>query len=179
MKKKLLLLIILLITIFSFNSIIAKQKYEIKNTFKDTNYKVLNDEIHKNLNMFIDEFKKEIDDCNDSYYINITYNIYEYNNYLSYVFYIESYIGGAHPNHKIWTIIYDKDSDSIINIDTLFNKYIVDTNMMLEGTKPIKENFSNFVFTEDGILILFEYYQIAPYASGEFKVIIPYNSIVL
>ena len=46
--------------------------------------------------------------------------------------------------------------------------------MMYEGTKPIKDNFKNFVFTKDGILLLFNYYQVAPYSQGEFQIIVPY-----
>ena len=200
MKKKILLIFIfiLLITIFSLTSIKAKQNYEISNDYKDTEYKILNKEINENLNKFIGEFKNSIYD-NLNYYLNITHETYEYKNYLSYVFFIEYYTGGAHPNHKIWTVIYDKNNNTIVHINTLieknpnilnkfsrisrnrllYNKNIVDTNMMLEGTKPIKENFSNFAFSKDGIVIFFEYYQVAPYSSGEFKVIIPYDSIIL
>ena len=200
MKKKILLIFIfiLLITIFSLTSIKAKQNYEISNDFKDTEYKILNKEINENLNKFIGEFKNSIYD-NLNYYLNITHETSEYKNYLSYVFFIEYYTGGAHPNHKIWTVIYDKNNNTIVDINTLieknpnilnkvsriirnrllYNKNIVDTNMMLEGTKPIKENFSNFAFSKDGIIIFFEYYQVAPYSSGEFKVIIPYDSIIL
>ena len=61
----------------------------------------------------------------------------------------------------------------------LYNKNIIDTNIMLEGTKPTKENFSNFVLSNDGIILFFKYYQVAPYSQGEFKVTIPYNSIYI
>lgn len=49
--------------------------------------------------------------------------------------------------------------------------------MFFEGTRPKKENFINFAFTKDGILLFYPYYQIAPYSEGEFNVIIPYDNI--
>ena len=200
MKKKFTLLFILLtlIYIFSLGNIRAKEKYEITNNFKNTEYELLNKVINTSLNKFINEFKKSA--CDDlDYYLHITHDKYEYKDYISYVFYIESYSGGAHPNHNIWTVVYDKKNNCIVSIDTLiqsspsilnkfskmsrnhllYNKNIVDTNMMLEGTKPIKDNFSRFVFSKDGIILFFEYYQVAPYSSGEFKVVIPYKSIGL
>lgn len=47
--------------------------------------------------------------------------------------------------------------------------------MLYEGTKPIKENFNNFIFSKNGLIIYFPQYQIAPYSQGEFNVIVPYN----
>ena len=57
------------------------------------------------------------------------------------------------------------------------NKRIVSASMFFEGTRPKKENFINFAFTKDGILLFYPYYQIAPYSEGEFNVIIPYDNI--
>ena len=196
MRNKILLICTVIISIlFLRNTIMAKNQYEINIDFNNTKYKLLNEKINRKLDSIIKDFKKYIPDINQTYTLEITHEYYEYKDYLSYVFFIESYTGGAHPNHKIWTITYDKNSNSIIDIDYLickepnilnifsrssrnklfYNKNIVDTNMMLEGTKPSIDNFSNFAFSKDGIILFFEYYQIAPYSSGEFKVTIPYN----
>ena len=199
MKRKLLLIFILILGIVIFNKydIKAQNEDDISIYFTNTNYELLNKEISKNLEIYINDFKNEITDINKTYTLNIRHDTYEYQNYISYVFYMEYYVGGAHPNHKIWTINYDKVNNKIINIDDLEEKYpnilnilskisrekllhtknIVDTNMMLEGSKPIKENFANFAFSKDGLILFFNYYQVAPYSSGEFKIVIPYDEI--
>lgn len=49
--------------------------------------------------------------------------------------------------------------------------------MIEDGTKPINNNFKNFAFSEDGLIIFFEQYQVAPYSFGNFEVIIPYSKL--
>jgi len=47
-----------------------------------------------------------------------------------------------------------------------------------EGTAPNEENYNtNVGFTENGLLIIFQQYQVAPYAAGPQEVIIPYQNI--
>ena len=126
----------------------------------------------------------------DYYTLFINYKNYSYKNILSYVFFVEYFVGGAHPNHAIFTVNYDTqknifiDVNSIQNIDAISvyarnnlirDNRIVDTGMLLEGTKPTKENFKNFVFTEDGYIFYFERYQVAPYSSGDISLLIPYD----
>ena len=49
--------------------------------------------------------------------------------------------------------------------------------MILDGTLPKKENFSNFAFTDKGLLVFFNRYQIAPYSFGSFNITIPYSDL--
>lgn len=180
-----------------------EHQYKILVYYPETEYDVLNKEITKNIDDYINEFKNDIKgvdvQLNQFYTLNIFYNSYSYKNYISYVFHTDYYTGGAHPNHDIWTITYDKSKNTIIDIDNLIknnpdilntlssiirkellhNKNIVNTNMMIEGTSPTIENFSNFAFSKDGLIIFFEYYQVAPYSSGEFQVKIPYDKLKL
>ena len=201
MKKKIIIIIILIISIISLSKyqISAKKSTDIYINYTTTNYEVLNKEINTYLTDYISNLRKDLNDINKAFTLNVNHNTFEYNNILSYVFYIESYTGGAHPNHIIHTINYDKQTNKIITIDNLIclnknilnilskisrekllkDKRIVDTNMMLEGTKPTKDNFSNFAFSNDGLIIYFNYYQVAPYSQGEFEIIIPYSDINL
>jgi len=176
-------------------------KYKILTYYPQTEFDTLNDNISKKINDYINDFKEEIKyvdvQLNQYYTLNIFYNTYEYENYISYILYIEYYTGGAHPNHEIYTVVYDKSQNKIIDIndliklnpdtlnifssisrkDLLQNKNIVNSSMMIDGTVPNIENFSNFVFSKDGIIIFFNYYQVAPYSSGQFEVTIPYKEI--
>ena len=129
-------------------------------------------------------------------YLTITYDYYTYDSYDSYVFYIESFVFGAHPDHQIVSFTYDTLTNKMITIDTLLkkdpfilnylstnireqfvnDKKIVDKEMFLEGTKPVPLNYQVFAFTPRGILVFFPPYQIAPYAEGSFKKIVPYRN---
>ncbi len=182
---------------------INEHKYKILIYYPESEFDVLNEEITKKIDKIIYQFKDDIKGANvqvDQYYtLDIVYSMYEYKNYISYVFHVDYYTGGAHPNHEIFTITFDKSKNEIMDIngfiklnpnildifssisrkELLTNKDIVDSNMMFEGTKPTLNNFSNFAFSKDGLIIFFEYYQVAPYSSGEFQVVIPYNKLNL
>lgn len=179
-------------------------KKEVNITYPVTKYTVLNEEITSIISDYQKEFQEELKYIipNSYYTLNISYQKYKYKNYISIILFTEFYTGGAHPNHLIKTINYDTKNNKIITIDDLitkdkdiinklsilsreylsknkiFNDEIV-KEMMLEGTKKKKENFSNFAFTDNGLMILFERYQIAPYYFGDYHIIIPYSKLNL
>ncbi len=148
------------------------------------------------------DFKKDVENLKEStnqfYSLNIVYDSYKYDSYISYAFFSEYNIGGAHPTHNIWTIVYNADTNEVIDIDKLNYKYpnilnilsdysrkvlkkdpkIINFSMMFNGTIPKKMNYSNFCFTSNGLLIFFERYQVAPYSSGNFVVTVPYNKFM-
>lgn len=223
--KKLIIINILFIVVLSFYIFTRKketlyiqsvsyttnneQKIEIKNDnntkilvyYPNTKYILLNETIFKKINEYITNFQKEIASLNvqsnQYYYLIITYESYKSYKFISYAFNIEYYTGGAHPNHDIWTINYDKFNNKLVGINELIkinsnvlnlfssisrkeltnNKKIVDTTMMLDGTQPKDENFSKFVFSNDKIIIFFLHYQVAPYSSGQFMIEIPIKEI--
>ena len=176
---------------------------KINISYPRTNYLKLNTAIKNLIDRNLTEFLNYGSDTIGylPYEIDITYKRYSYNNYLSFVFYISLYTGGAHPNNTIETINYNTKENKLVDINTLHskNKGILNNlseltreilsknidyqnnnimlDMLIEGTKPNTNNFRNFVFTKDGLLILFEPYQIAPYSSGSKEVIIPYNKL--
>ena len=192
MKK--ILLILLIFTLFYFINIKAdvSLNYKININYPVTEYKKLNKKINKKIDYYQNLFFKEIKDSDiiiyDYYTLFINYESYTYKNILSYVFFIEYFVGGAHPNHFIFTINYDTENNdfitSINNIkeisdycrkELIKDKRIVNTSMLYDGTKPNKENFKNFVFTNNGYIFYFERYQVAPYSSGDISLIVPYN----
>ena len=181
-------------------------KYKIKVYYPVTRYRVMDSKIKNIIFKYINEFKSmiDIDDKRYNYYsLDINYDEYKYKNYISYVFYIETYLGGAHPDHVIVTVNYNISLNKIIDIDNLIdsdsnfldsisklsrekllndkkfssNDYIED--FFLDGTNPVRDNHKNFVFTDMGLKVLFDYYQIAPYYYGDSEIIIPYEDIGL
>ena len=49
--------------------------------------------------------------------------------------------------------------------------------MLKKGTKPNLDNFRNFVFDKNDIVIFFNQYDVAPYVAGSFIVRVPYSKI--
>lgn len=182
----------------------SKDNYDIKVYYPETKYSNLNDEIKKQIDSYITYFVNEIDGIekqeNVKYQLQIRFDSYEYERYISFVFEIFEDYGGAHPNSSIWTISYDIKDNKIVTIDNLIaknsnilnflseysfenlkeNKDIKENyieEMLVSGTKPIRDNFQYFAFAKDGFKLFFPRYSVAPYSSGSFVVNIPYDKI--
>lgn len=108
--------------------------------------------------------------------------------------------GAAHPSNVIETMNFNILTGESITLGTVFGPY-PDTYLprlsdftftalnkklgndkgaidnIKSGTTPNEENFSSFVFTDSGILFIFQAYQVAPYAAGSQEVLVPYSAI--
>ena len=51
--------------------------------------------------------------------------------------------------------------------------------MLMDGTNPKTDNFKRLALTDEGIIIFFERYQIAPYYFGDYNILIPYSKLNL
>lgn len=169
-----------------------------------TTYQSLNDNITENLEKIVNDFKYNVQNINEEISrkceLSINFDSYEYNDYVSYAFYITEDILKAHPSNYIMTINYDTKKDEIITIDTItesnadvlnklskycYNEISKDQRMIeygnLEqlkvGTAPDSNNFRNIVFTKTGLLVFFEKYSVGPYVLGEFSVNVPYDEL--
>ena len=112
----------------------------------------------------------------------------------------EYYSGAAHPNNYILVFNYDIAQDKEIVLKDLFlseNDYLVmlsdltksalldrfeeDLEIMQDwietGTEPKEENFQDFGFTEDSLIIYFKPYQVGPYAIGAQEVEILFEDL--
>ena len=212
MKKY--LIIILLVILFSvivyliINKQNTKNKYNINHNdnnitinYPSTNYPKVNTLIKEYLDTSINNFKNiTLDKTKTTYYLIINYKEYHYHNLISYIFFSESFTGGAHPVHLIKSFVYNINTNSFITINTLIknnpnilnelsnytyhtlsNKKIfqnqVVNDMLKEGTIPTTNNFKNILFTDKGLIIYFERYQIAPYYYGDYNIIVPYEDL--
>ena len=124
---------------------------------------------------------------------------------VSMVFRIEHYTGGAHGNRAFIALNYhiaDKKEITLADVfppstrgylqkisdyciqdlikqireltGEAYEAYI-DEVWIREGASPKTENFSNFLFDDKSITFYFPPYQIAPYALGDFKVVMGRN----
>ena len=165
-----------------------------------TKYGIVNEAIasfiQKQIQVFMSFVKEPIQE-NFTYALDISHDEYSYQDYLSIILYVSSYTGGAHPSHQIYSIVYDISRDKIITMQDLIlekenllsilseesrkilsnNSKITDSSLLLKGTSPDISNYQIFAFAPTGIMIYFPEYQIAPYSSGAFKIVIPYTKI--
>lgn len=180
------------------------ENYEINIYYPETTYLNLNEKVNNKISEYIESFKQDIKGLNpidgQKFLLNINFSSYEYEEYFSYAFEIFTDFGGAHPNTTSWTINYNVKDRKIVDINYLIeknknilnilseytfnelkeNEQIKDNyveEMLKNGTEAKKENFQNFIFTKEGLRIIFQRYSVAPYSSGEFSVTIPYNKL--
>ncbi len=131
-------------------------------------------------------------------YHNISYEIiYASDELISVLFYVDGYSwGAAHGYHSPLTLNYDLKRGRVLKLADLFkpsSKYlhkiahycIDDLSRQLdryfkedsksEGASPLAQNYRAWVITPNGLVVIFEEYQVASYAEGEPKVLIPYE----
>ena len=119
--------------------------------------------------------------------------------YISTVWNIFDYTGGAHSNADIQTRTYDLKHGKSIELYDLFSDLdkaltlletlsssalrkkmgedMIVPEMLRDGTAPTAENFSRFAITDTGYVFYFPPYQVAPWAAGMQTVDIPFESI--
>lgn len=152
----------------------------------------------------IDSFKNNgIEPAEENYlsglYINYSAPFYNVS-LVSIIFDISVYFSGAaHPVSYIDTLNYDLKNNSILRLEDIFLpdsdylKIISDycvrklteklepddftINWIYEGAGPKPENYQNVALSENGLIVLFEQYQVVSYAQGPQQIEIPYEEI--
>src|SRR5574344_233001 len=177
---------------------LEKDKYVVKEYLPVTDNKKLNDELTKNYEKIVTDFKNRVEPLKLSgdgkkFSLEISFVQYSYNNYESFLIMYSSDFGGAHPEKDIITLNYDKKSNNIINIESLIsqnsntleilskccyeelnknNELSKDQITLKNGTSAKKENFEKFIFSNDGIILFFPSYHI-----DDFQVKINYEKL--
>lgn len=103
--------------------------------------------------------------------------------------------GAAHPGLYSITLNYDLGQGKELTLADLFlpnsNYLELISNYCIaelskqpffdvtssEGAQPTLENYRNWNITSEGLMITFDEYQVAPYAAGPQKVIVPYSEL--
>jgi len=107
---------------------------------------------------------------------------------------VEQYAAGAaHPSHANYTLNYEIAKGRLLPLAALFrsdvdylkaiSEYCVaelkktDSFLFEDGAEPKTENYAVWNLKQDGLLITFEEYQVAPYAAGPQAVLVPYAEL--
>ena len=106
--------------------------------------------------------------------------------------------GAAHPGHYVITLVWDADRRRALTTEDLFAPgsawpevvseavqpalwsdlgEMADTDWIAEGAGPDPANFTRWGLVEEGMLVFFDPYQVAPYAAGPQAVTIPYAAL--
>ncbi len=104
------------------------------------------------------------------------------------------YAGAAHPGHYAITVVWDAERGRALTTRDLFpataeweqvvSREVIpilerdlgdmaDSSWIQEGAGPRAENFSRWALVEEGLIVFFDPYQVAPYAAGPQAVTIP------
>jgi len=102
--------------------------------------------------------------------------------------------GAAHPNFFFLTVNYDLVHGKLLKLSDLFipgsfyisklstycKNDLIKQNLQSffpEGVLPNETNFANWNFSNEGLVILFDPYQVGPWAIGPQKVVVPYSEL--
>jgi hypothetical protein len=117
--------------------------------------------------------------------------------YISFVINMYYFTGGAHGANEIYAFNYDvkvkkeisindflgNNQQAFLKLSQLANQQVtlrlkssgmqMDSflmQMIREGTNPTADNYANFNFTDDSLIIYFQQYQVAPGAAGQITI---------
>ncbi len=171
------------------------QPFYVKYEYPMTGNIQIDNELQFSIDDKLNKFYKEVEIIPPSdmvYSLEITYDKKIYKNYVTYIIYSTFYLGGAHPNTTIQTFTYQDDKkielEDFMNLEKLIgiSKYVKEEllkhpgsvrDMIEEGTIPDYDNYKNFYYDEEGLMFIFEQYQVAPYSSGIVEVLVPYSIV--
>ena len=115
-------------------------------------------------------------------------------NYISFLLRLGGYVGGAHGYENLASFNYDVTAEKEIALSDLFpedpdylktiSEFVrrdlrrqlgnnANEDILLAGTEPNAENFSVFTLLPGSVTFYFVEYQVAPYAAGSSKVVMP------
>lgn len=200
-KKLCIFLLLLLLTGCKFKS--AKTETIIKNdenvkiaiNYPVTKIKKIDKQVKNYVDNIYDVFKKDYSSAYDSE-LNISYSYDNLNNYISIS--LTTFISVnayAHPLNEIYTIVYDKKKNKILNLGDvlskeklkeetpklkkqLINKYKECIDISLIDSKINEDliNYDLFLINEDNIMILFNPYDVTSGNCNIINITIPLNN---
>ncbi len=169
--------------------------FSLKYDYPTTGNKKMDQEIKMEIDDDIEAFLQEmLFQEGNIYRLEISYDKKEWKQNLSYILFKTLDLGGAHPSTTIETInfqgerrVYIEDFLSLEKLKEV-SQYVrgillkrkgAIPEMIEAGTTAEYTNFRNFYWTKEGIVFLFEAYQVAPYSAGIVEVTVPYSLLGL
>lgn len=168
---------------------------KIKNYYALTKHPAEQERMSSYLASFAEDGKLWDQEIDYHHYSYSTYTAKRHGDYLSVIYTNEEFAGGAHPSHLITTENFAADGTKLTLADiftspasyqSLVGKAISDwqrdNNIDAEifGTGQFTGSFDDemqFYLNDTGVTLIFNEYDIAPYAAGPVELTIPYSEL--
>lgn len=142
-------------------------------------------------------FKKEFPESNTAWYLDVSLeSLFSTDQWVCIKTVTDSYTGGAHSNNEVSIDIFDKNGRSISPENYIINreKILIIAEEEFRDQKNISKDVKwedtefffednqfhlpdNLGFTEKGMVIYFNSYEISSYAEGATEIVLPYKEI--
>ena len=190
------------------NVVSSIDEFTIKNISEEDDIQKINifypvtkvDNVNNIINEKIQSYRGEFNSTNyitDKKELTISFDTFKYNEYTSFKFNIKSNVGITHDLDEVFTITFKDDNIIQIEdlqsniIEVLYDKCIEELKSndkflqysndkwLSEGVIKDKSTFSNFILTDNELIVYFNPCVVAPYAAGIISVEVPYNNLDL
>lgn len=183
-------------------------KYTIESIVKDDEKQSVNiyypvteyENVNAKINEKIKEYMTNFENSNyitDKKQLTISFDTFEFKEYNSFKFNIKSNVGITHDLDEVFTIVYKKDKIILITDlkDNIVEKLYEECKSKLKSNEKIIEfsndkwideglvkdsnTFSNYIISDNSIVLYFNPCTVAPYAAGIIQIEIPYDNLQL
>ncbi len=179
----------------------STDNYDLKIDYPDVENKEIKKKIDEYVKKQKDDFLNNVKAVEDieqpKYDFNLSVNVNDYKD-ISHIYMLTyAYTGGNHYTRDDTSYYYDnktkdfvdlkyffKDEESFKKLSNIAYYYVLelkdknfDELWVKKGTDPTIDNYRHFMFSDEGLEILFPPYQVSSWADGEIKITIPYEEI--
>ena len=183
-------------------------KYTIESIVKDDEKQSVNiyypvteyENVNAKINEKIKEYMTNFENSNyitDKKQLTISFDTFEFKEYNSFKFNIKSNVGITHDLDEVFTIAYKEDKIILITDlqDNIVEKLYEECKSKLKSNEKIIEfsndkwideglvkdsnTFSNYIMSDNSIVLYFNPCTVAPYAAGIIQIEIPYDNLQL
>lgn len=183
-------------------------KYTIESIVKDDEKQNVNiyypvteyENVNAKINEKIKEYMTNFENSNyitDKKQLTISFDTFEFKEYNSFKFNIKSNVGITHDLDEVFTIVYKEDKIILITDlqDNIVEKLYEECKSKLKSNEKIIEfsndkwideglvkdsnTFSNYIMSDNSIVLYFNPCTVAPYAAGIIQIEIPYDNLQL
>lgn len=183
-------------------------KYTIESIVKDDEKQSVNiyypvteyENVNAKINEKIKEYMTNFENSNyitDKKQLTISFDTFEFKEYNSFKFNIKSNVGITHDLDEVFTIVYKEDKIILITDlqDNIVEKLYEECKSKLKSNEKIIEfsndkwideglvkdsnTFSNYIMSDNSIVLYFNPCTVASYAAGIIQIEIPYDNLQL
>lgn len=172
------------------------EKQSVNIYYPVTEYENVNAKINEKIKEYMTNFENS-NYITDKKQLTISFDTFEFKEYNSFKFNIKSNVGITHDLDEVFTIVYKKDKIILITDlqDNIVEKLYEECKSKLKSNEKIIEfsndkwideglvkdsnTFSNYIMSDNSIVLYFNPCTVAPYAAGIIQIEIPYDNLQL